>query len=215
MTPFTVVTGLACALARDNVDTDQIIPARFLRKPRDMAAGGYAPYLFRDLAEPVLQPGCVALLSGANFGCGSSREGAVYALIDAGVRCAVARGFGDIFAGNAARNGLLTVVLDEVPMLGGEITVDLLKCAVTFADGTQRGFAIDPALRRALLEGIDEIGRTLALGDAIARFNARDGVARPWRMPARSVGTLDAPADVTARGPGDVSRDAEASARFD
>lgn len=209
MTPFTVVTGPAGVLARDNIDTDQIIPARFLRKPRDMEAGGYAPYLFHDLASGVLAPGCVALLSGANFGCGSSREGAVYALIDAGVRCVVARGFGDIFAGNAARNGLLTVTMDEIPMIAGTITVDLVACAVTFADGTQRGFSIDAALRRALLEGIDEIGRTLALGEEIARFNARDAAARPWRAPARS-GFDAAPADVTA----DASQGGESSANL-
>ncbi|MDE2007969.1 MAG: 3-isopropylmalate dehydratase small subunit, partial [Rhodospirillales bacterium] len=136
MTPVTQVSGAAAVLARANIDTDQIIPARFLRKPRE---AGYNNFLFHDLraADPDFPLGPAdnppILLAGANFGCGSSREGAVYALADAGVRCVIAPAFGDIFAGNASKNGLLTVVLPEAEVAalmaaarqGLPMTVDL------------------------------------------------------------------------------------------
>jgi 3-isopropylmalate/(R)-2-methylmalate dehydratase small subunit len=114
MTPFTVVTGRAAALPRANIDTDQIIPARFLRKPRAL---GYHHYLFHDVraADPAfpLHPAGnpPIVIAGANFGCGSSREGAVYALVDAGVRCVIAPSFGDIFMSNAGKNSLLVIAL--------------------------------------------------------------------------------------------------------
>jgi 3-isopropylmalate/(R)-2-methylmalate dehydratase small subunit len=172
MTPFTTLSGSACVLAQDNVDTDQILPARFLRKPRDLARGqDYAAYLFHDLDVPGCC-GAAVLLAGANFGCGSSREGAVYALIDAGIRCVVAPSFGDIFAGNAARNGLLTVVLPDAPMIAGHVWVDLPAQRIGFADQSVRDFSIDPARKRQLVEGLDEIGVTLTQSDAIARFAA-------------------------------------------
>jgi 3-isopropylmalate/(R)-2-methylmalate dehydratase small subunit len=183
MTPFTTLAGRACVLAQENVDTDQILPARFLRKPRDLAKGqDYAAYLFHDLEVPGRAGACV-LLAGANFGCGSSREGAVYALIDAGIRCVVAPSFGDIFAGNAARNGLLTVVLADAPMIEGDVWVDLPAQRIGFADQTVRDFAIDPARKRQLVEGLDEIGVTLTHADAIARFAAQDAAARAWVKP--------------------------------
>jgi 3-isopropylmalate/(R)-2-methylmalate dehydratase small subunit len=188
MTRFTTLQGQACVLAEANIDTDQILPARFLRKPRDLQRGQtYAAYLFHDLraADPAfpVTPGVAVLLAGANFGCGSSREGAVYALIDAGIRCVVAPGFGDIFASNAALNGLLTIVLPDAPMTGGETWVDLPAQRIGFADQSVRDFAIDPARKRQLVEGLDEIGLTLTHADAIARFAARDRVARPWASP--------------------------------
>ncbi len=170
MTRFTTLQGRACVLARDNVDTDQILPARFLRKPRDLAAGqSYAPYLFHDLAVEGVA-GAAVLITGQNFGCGSSREGAVYALIDAGIRCVVAPSFGDIFAGNAVRNGLLTVVLADVPLQAGDVWVDLPSQRIGFADQSVRDFAIDPARKTQLVEGLDEIGVTLLQSDAIASF---------------------------------------------
>jgi 3-isopropylmalate/(R)-2-methylmalate dehydratase small subunit len=194
MTPFTIVTGQATALGRANVDTDQILPARFLRKPR---SAGYQNFLFHDvrLAEPGFALGPVGnnpiLVADANFGCGSSREGAVYALVDGGVRCVIAPSFGDIFAGNAGKNGLLVVVLpaDQCAELraradaGDEITVDLQAQQVRAAN-VAYGFTIDPFRKRCLLEGLDDIGITLANADAIAAFEAADTAARPWAVPA-------------------------------
>ncbi len=193
MTPFTVVSGPAVALDRANIDTDQIIPARFLRKSR---AEGYNNFLFHDvrLSEPDFPLGPSGspeiLVAGANFGCGSSREGAVYALGDAGVRCVIAPGFGDIFAGNAGKNGLLTVVLPEercaelraAAASGADITVDLPNQQVRAANSVY-AFEIDPFRKRCLLEGLDDIGLTLANNDAIAAFEAADSASRPWALP--------------------------------
>jgi 3-isopropylmalate/(R)-2-methylmalate dehydratase small subunit len=188
MTPFVTLQGQACVLPGENIDTDQILPARFLRKPRDLARGQtYADYLFHDLraADPAfaVTRDAAILMAGANFGCGSSREGAVYALIDAGIRCVVAPSFGDIFAANAALNGLLTIVLADAPMTGGQTWVDLPAQRIGFADQSVRDFAIDPARKRQLVEGLDEIGLTLTRSEEIARFAVRDHAARPWAKP--------------------------------
>lgn len=192
MTPFTTLDGLAVALDRSNVDTDQIIPARFLRKPR---SAGYQNFLFHDVrqAEPDFPlNGCepAILVADANFGCGSSREGAVYALVDAGIRCVIAPSFGDIFAGNAGKNGLLTIVLapDLAAALRAQlpapVRVDLPAQQVRFPNGTEHGFAIDAFRKRCLVEGLDDIGLTLAHGAEIAAFQAADRTARPWAVPA-------------------------------
>lgn len=190
MTPFTVLTARAAVLDRANVDTDQIIPARFLRKPR---SAGYENFLFHDLPDvrtAVLGTG--VLFAGDNFGCGSSREGAVYALVDAGVRCVVAPSFGDIFAGNAGKNGLLLVTLADADaaMLraaaagGGTVTVDLPNQVIAGPDGSVP-FAIDPYRKRTLVEGLDEIGTTLSHAAALADWARRDARARPWVVPDR------------------------------
>ncbi|MDE2197471.1 MAG: 3-isopropylmalate dehydratase small subunit [Rhodospirillales bacterium] len=183
MTPFTVLAGRAVALRRAQLDTDQIIPARFLRKPR---GNGYGGFLFHDVAAaeagfPVRPGAGEILLAGANFGCGSSREGAVYALVDAGFRCVVAPSFGDIFAANAAKNGLLTVALAEAAEVpDGPITVDLPAQRIRAADGREWEFEIDPFRKTCLLEGLDDIGLTLRHADALAAFAA----ARPrWTQP--------------------------------
>lgn len=185
MTPFTTVTGRAAVLDRANVDTDQIVPARFLRKPR---SAGYGNFLFHDLPEvrsAVLGAG--VLFAGENFGCGSSREGAVYALVDAGVRCVVAPSFGDIFAGNAGKNGLLLLALPEdttaeLRARAGDVTVDLPGQAIR-AGNLVVPFDIDAFRKRVLTEGLDDIGMTLAHGDAMADWAARDAAARPWVAP--------------------------------
>ena len=175
MTPFTVVSGQAVRLEPSNIDTDQIIPARFLRRPR---SEGYGGFLFHDWPEGrAAVQGATVLLAGANFGCGSSREGAIYALSDAGIRCVVAPSFGDIFAGNAAQNGLLLLTINGLQP--GPITIDL---------PAQRAgdvpFEIDPFRKRCLLEGLDEIGLTLSLGPAIAVWERGDAAIRPWvRLP--------------------------------
>lgn len=177
MTPFSVLTAPVAVLDRANIDTDQIIPARFLRKPRSV---GYGQFLFADLGLS-LPADAAILLAGANFGCGSSREGAVYALVDAGIRCVIAPSFGDIFAGNAAQNGLLTVALRIAGMAPGDmLTVDLPAQEVRLSDGTVRGFEIDPFRKQRLLEGRDDIDLTLAHDAEIVAFEARDRTARPW-----------------------------------
>ena len=194
MSPFTVLTGLCIGLDRANIDTDQIIPARFLRKPR---SAGYENFLFHDMRRddpgfPLNHTQPRLLAAAENFGCGSSREGAVYALVDAGIRCVIAPSFGDIFAGNAAKNGLLTVVLPPDTaaalraQLPGEMTVDLPAQTVRFPDGSEHRFDIDAFRKRCLLEGLDDIGLTLAHGAEIASFQADDSARRPWASPPRT-----------------------------
>jgi len=198
--PFVRATSAAVVLDRVNMDTDQIIPARFLRKSRRT---GYQDWLFHDLRRdaagaldpdfPLNRPeaaGAAILLVGRNFGSGSSREGAVYALVDAGIVCVVAPSFGDIFSGNAAKNGLLTVVLpeDEVRALmaaaaAGPLTVDLEARTVSDASGRTVTFGVDEGRRRALLEGLDEIGGTR---QRLAEIEAAERAAeatRPWTVP--------------------------------
>lgn len=203
MRPFTVVTAVAAPLDMANVDTDQIIPARFLKKPR---ATGYDNYLFHDLrfdAEGRENPDFVLnrppyrsariLVAGPNFGGGSSREGAVYALVDAGIRAVVAPGFGDIFFNNSLKNGLLPIVVpaDIAERLraalaaepGLELTVDLERQRLRGAN-VEVAFTIDPFRKECLLKGIDEIDLTLQYGDRIAAFRDAHWAARPWLEPA-------------------------------
>jgi 3-isopropylmalate/(R)-2-methylmalate dehydratase small subunit len=191
MTPFITLAGEAVALDAANIDTDQIIPARFLRKDR---SAGYQNFLFRDLRGepgfPLDGHSPVILAAGANFGCGSSREGAVYALVDAGIRCVIAASFGDIFAGNAGKNGLLTIVLPEAEvaalraMLPGSLEVDLPAQRIRCPDGSQYGFEIDAFRKRCLVQGLDDIGLTLEHQVRIAAFQEQDRTARPWAAPA-------------------------------
>lgn len=185
MTPFTTVVSRLAVLDQANVDTDQIIPARYLREPR---GAGYDAFLFHDLPEvraAVLGAG--VLLAGDNFGCGSSREGAVYALVDAGVRCVIAPSFGDIFAGNAGKNGLLLLTLPAAatePLRGAaKLEVDLEGQRLV-AGNTVVPFEIEPFRKRMLTEGLDDIGMTLAQGRALDDWRARDEAARPWVAPA-------------------------------
>lgn len=188
MTPFGVLSARAAVLDRPNIDTDQIIPARFLRKPRSV---GYGQFLFHDLPEVrATLPGAEILLAGANFGCGSSREGAVYALVDAGIRCVIAPSFGDIFAGNAAQNGLLTVVLPGEALVmiqdaarSGAVVVDLPAQTLVARD-LSIPFTIDPFRKRCLIEGLDDIGFTLTHAAAIVAWEAADAARREWVRPA-------------------------------
>lgn len=202
MEPFTVLTAVAAPWDAANVDTDQIIPARFLKKPR---SSGYHNYLFHDLrfdgeggkrhGFPLDLPGYAGariLVTGPNFGCGSSREGAVYALVDAGIRVVVAASFGDIFFSNALKNGLLPVVLPAgtVDRLraaleaepGLELTVDLEAQSLRGANMVER-FAIDPFRRECLLKGIDEIDLTLQYRERIEAFADDVWRVRPWTRP--------------------------------
>jgi 3-isopropylmalate/(R)-2-methylmalate dehydratase small subunit len=196
MEAFTRLTSAAVPLPRPNIDTDQIIPARFLSRPRDVDHGGF---LFHDArrvpgseAQDPQFPlnreewqGARIIVAGRNFACGSSREAAVWALFDAGFRCAIAPGFGDIFRSNGMKNGLLPVVLPAEAVAAltaqveaaprAEVTVDLRALEVTFPDGAVHGFEVDPFARHCLLEGLDEIGLTLSLEDEIAAFERRYG----------------------------------------
>ena len=181
--PFTRLDAVAMPLARANVDTDQILPARYLQKPR---SDNFGDYLFRDLradaAFVLNQPAyktAQIVVAGRNFGCGSSREHAVWALADGGFRAAIAPSFGDIFAGNALKNAFLPVALpgevveDLLRTLAGDpgmrIAVDLQAQEVLAAGRTHR-FEIAPFPKRCLIEGLDEIAYTLGQMDKVAAF---------------------------------------------
>ncbi|HET7019462.1 MAG TPA: 3-isopropylmalate dehydratase small subunit [Xanthobacteraceae bacterium] len=205
MEKFTRLTASACPLDIANLNTDQLLPARFLKLPR---AAGLGRALLRDLrfdAEgrerpdfPLNRPAWreARIIVGArNFGCGSSREAAVYALYDYGIRCVIAPSFGDIFAGNAAQNGLLTAVvaddaaaaltrrIDETP--DAPVTVDLEQQTIECRGETLR-FAIDPVRRARLLNGWDDVAITESYMREIAAFKTADRARRPWARPAES-----------------------------
>ncbi len=200
MDAFTTLTSLAVPLRMANVDTDQLIPARFLKQPRSW---GYDTALFHDLRRDeagVLRDDFVLnaphwqdariLVADRNFGCGSSREGAVYALFDAGFRCVIAPSFGDIFYSNSTKNGLLPVKLDrdEVSRIwrtaetdpNGLLTVDLERQHVRLGDGLTFGFEIDPFRKHCLLNGLDDIALTLEHEAAIAAHEVTLADAKPW-----------------------------------
>lgn len=194
MQPFTRVTGPAAPLLRRDIDTDIIIRIeRLTQLPRDQL-GRYAMEALRGpdfvLDQPAFQ-GAPILLAGANFGCGSSREGAVWALQGTGLRCVVAPSFGDIFFSNCFQNGMLPVVLPQpaVEALarqaadGAPVTVDLQANRVTAPDGIQFPFKLDPMRRDMLLAGTDELGLTLRRAVEITAWQQADAVRRPWALP--------------------------------
>ena len=188
MKPVRVVTGPVAALDRASVDTDQIIPKQFLKR---IERTGYGEFLFDDwMREPDFPlrrddfRGAPILATGRNFGCGSSREHAAWALQDFGFQAIVAESFADIFATNCGKNGLLTVelpadavreLLDRAPAAA---TVDLEAQRVTLPSGREVAFEVDPGLRERLLNGWDDIALTERREDEIARYEAdreRDG----------------------------------------
>ncbi|HYL31449.1 MAG TPA: 3-isopropylmalate dehydratase small subunit [Gemmatimonadales bacterium] len=201
MRAFTVQTGRVAALPRVNVDTDQIIPKQFLKR---VERTGFGEFLFFDwrcrpdgspdpafeLNRPAAR-GASVLLAGSNFGCGSSREHAPWALAEYGFRAIVAPSFADIFYNNCCQNGLLPVRLAEAEIAelfrradaapeGYELTVDLERQRVTDGAGFEATFAIDPYRREMLLRGLDEIGRTLLEEPMITAFErGREAVRRP------------------------------------
>jgi 3-isopropylmalate/(R)-2-methylmalate dehydratase small subunit len=193
MRPFTTHTGRALPLDRADVDTDQIVPAEYLKR---VERTGFGPFLFAEWRKDpsfVLNDrryeGASILLAGANLGSGSSREHAVWALEDAGFRVVIAPSFADIFRNNCGKTGLLAVELPAASVRGlldlvvaepaTEITVDLEAQRVGWPDGEER-FEIDPYTRYRLIEGLDDIGLTLRREDGIARYEA----ARPPRLPS-------------------------------
>jgi len=196
--PITRFAGPAVALPRDNVDTDQIIPARFLKTT---SRSGLGVHVFADwrrhrsgaprpdfILNTPAAAGAVMLVAGANFGCGSSREHAPWALADFGFRAILAASFADIFRQNALKNGLLPIVL-EPPIHrelleqaerqpGLVLSVDLVRQVVGLPDGREAAFTIDAFARECLLSGVDEIGYVLRQEAAIAAYES----SRPsWR----------------------------------
>lgn len=194
MTPFTTLTSIAVPLLRDNVDTDTIIPSREMKSTgrTGLADGLFAPWRYTDAAARTPDPefplndaqarGAQILLGGANFGCGSSREHAVWALAEYGIRCVIAESFAPIFRANCIRNGVLPVTLPR-PVLGQlgwqSLTMDLAAGEVRKDDAVYR-FEIEDEPRMMLLEGLDAIALTLKAAPAIAAWTAADRDARPW-----------------------------------
>jgi len=172
MEPFTTVSGPVSTLLRDDVDTDQIIPKQFLKR---VERTGFGEYLFYDWAK---EPGWdlpvnEILVAGRNFGCGSSREHAPWALEDYGFRAIIAPSYADIFRSNCTKIGLLPVELDEDTVRAvadaGEATIDLETQTVSWPGG-QASFEIDADIRHRLLNGLDDIGLTLQQADAIDAY---------------------------------------------
>ena len=202
MDKFATLNSVAAPILRENIDTDVIIPIS--RLVGNSVRGTLGQWCFTPLRykpdgsenpEFVLnrEPyrGAQILLTGVNFGCGSSREGAVWALHEMGVRCVIGSSFGDIFFNNCFQNGLLPVILDrqtveslarevEASQGAGRISVDLAEMTVTAPSGKRHSFAVEPARREALLEGLDEIAMTLKRAPEIAAFQAQDSEQRPW-----------------------------------
>ena len=193
MKPFTTVRSLAIPLLRDNIDTDAIIPSREMKtvSKEGLAEGLFANWRYSDVDarspnaafvfnDPVYSEASI-LLSGTNFGCGSSREHAAWALSEYGIRVIVAKQFNPIFYGNCLRNGILPITLDAAPWaeMEGEVTVDLEACTIS-CGGMQQGFAIAEEARKMLLEGLDPIDLTLLDDALIAAFDARDRQSRAW-----------------------------------
>ena len=191
MQAFTTLTGIAVPFGQANVDTDVIIPARFLKTVTRTGLGKGAFAALRDDPANIFdQPRHVRapiLIAGDNFGCGSSREHAPWALADMGFRVVIAPSFADIFAGNAFKNGMLLVALPQAQIdrlleiaAEHEITVDLENQVVTTPFQDRFAFAIDPFRRSCLLNGLDEIGLTTQMETEISAYEARLARERPW-----------------------------------
>lgn len=201
MTPFTTLTGPAVPFLRDNVDTDVIIRIERLTELPAHQLGPYALEAVRLRPDGTEDPDCILnqppfrgapiLLAGANFGCGSSREGAVWALMGLGLRCVIAPSFGDIFFSNCFQNGVLPIRLpaDVVQGLaaacaGGQaLTVDLNGRTLTTSTGAVTAFEVDPMRREGLLLGLDDIGVTLKDEALISQWQRQDRQDRPWAWP--------------------------------
>ena len=200
MEPFTRLTAVAAPFDTPDIDTDMLIPQRFLRKPLTV---GYRNFLFFndrfDAAgkeipdfilhrEPYRKAGI--FVTGPNFGCGSTREGAVYAVVDFGVRAVIAPSFGAFYASNSYQNGLLPVVLPDSDVRklreqlhakpGAEITIDLPSQTVTGPDGAQYQFEIEPSRKERMLEGLDDISITGRYQDQMAAYESGLDAEMPW-----------------------------------
>jgi 3-isopropylmalate/(R)-2-methylmalate dehydratase small subunit len=199
MQSFTMLCSVAAPLLRNNIDTDTII-AIHRQVGTDirgklghwcLGALRYRPDGSEDpdfVLNRVPFRGAQILLAGQNFGCGSSREGAVWAIQEMGVNCVIASSFGDIFFNNCFQNGLLPVVLNDTVIAslaaaaysGALVTVDLTDCVVVAPSGQRYPFTVEARRRTALLQGLDEIGSTLSNADGIAAYQISDAARRPW-----------------------------------
>jgi 3-isopropylmalate/(R)-2-methylmalate dehydratase small subunit len=200
MQKFTTLTGIAAYLPMINVDTDMIIPKQYLKtiKRTGLGKGLFAELRYDETGKPLpdfvlhKEPYTKAqiLITGENFGCGSSREHAPWALLDFGFRCIIAPSFADIFYNNCFKNGILPITLpqEEIDKLiddasrgdNARLTVDLAAQEIRGPDGGVIKFDIDPFRKRCLLEGLDDIGLTMEKADAIADFESRSRHDRPW-----------------------------------
>ena len=200
MDKFNTLTGIAAPMPLVNIDTDMIIPKQFLKT---IQRSGLGKNLFdemrfdregNEVADFVLnQPAyrsAEILVAGDNFGCGSSREHAPWALLDFGIRCVISTSFADIFFNNCFKNGILPIILPqaEVDVLmadarkgaNARVTVDLEAQTVTTSDGQSFGFVVDPHRKHCLMNGLDDIGLTLEKAAAIDSFEAKVATLRPW-----------------------------------
>jgi 3-isopropylmalate/(R)-2-methylmalate dehydratase small subunit len=192
MTPFTTLTAVAAPLLIDNVDTDAIIPSREMKSTgrTGLAEGLFAPWRYVEGRVPnpdfVLNQsayaGAEVIAGGSNFGCGSSREHAVWALAEYGIRAIIAPSFAPIFAANCIRNGLLPMVLpaEVVAQIAGQSVAIDLAAQTLSCGGATHAFAIDAEAKAMLLEGLDAIDLTLKFGAAIDAWTLTDRAARPW-----------------------------------
>lgn len=200
MQPFKKLTGIAAPLPLINIDTDMIIPKQFLKtiKRTGLGVNLFAEMRYDDngnenpefvLNQPAWRKAEI-LVAGANFGCGSSREHAPWAILDFGIRCVIAPSFADIFYNNCFKNGILPIVLpqDQVDLLMDDarrganaiITVDLESQEITGPDGGKIKFDVDPFRKHCLINGLDDIGLTLVKKPAIDSFEARQKLSEPW-----------------------------------
>jgi 3-isopropylmalate/(R)-2-methylmalate dehydratase small subunit len=203
MQKFSVLEAIAAPIMRINIDTDVIIPSREMKRvSKDgLSDGMFSNWRYTEPGGREENPDFILnqepyrqaqiLLSGDNFGCGSSREHAVWALAEWGIKAIITPGFGNIFYGNCVRNGILPVQLDnavveelaeqvEADPANNKLKVDLINCTVTAPDGTTHSFQITPADQEMLLEGLDGIAITMRRDDEILAFQARDRLKRPW-----------------------------------
>jgi 3-isopropylmalate/(R)-2-methylmalate dehydratase small subunit len=200
MDKFTTLTGIAAPMPLVNIDTDMIIPKQFLKT---IQRSGLGKNLFDEmrytlegaeipdfvLNQPAYRQAQI-IIAGDNFGCGSSREHAPWALLDFGIRCVVSTSFADIFFNNCFKNGILPIILpqEQVDVLmedakkgaNARQTVDLEAQTITTSDGQSFGFEVDPFRKHCMLNGLDDIGLTLEKVSAIDSFESKAGAARPW-----------------------------------
>ena len=200
MDKFITLTGIAAPMPLVNIDTDMIIPKQFLKT---IQRSGLGKNLFDEmrytqdgqeipdfvLNQPAYRSAQI-LVAGDNFGCGSSREHAPWALLDFGIRCVISTSFADIFYNNCFKNGILPIILpqEQVDILmadakkgaNARMTVDLAAQTVTASDGQSFGFDVDPFRKHCLLNGLDDIGLTLEKAAAIDSFEAKNAALRPW-----------------------------------
>ena len=196
MNPVSIISGRAIPWGAKNIDTDIIIPAHWLKTTSREGMGKGAFETVRAEAGNIFDApenaGAPILIAGDNFGCGSSREHAAWAILDLGIKAVIAPSYSDIFAGNAFKNGLLGVVLpqDQVDHLievsrdGGDVTIDLENQVVTTDRQDRFGFDIDPFRKMCLMAGLDEIGLTMNEDSQITKFEAYREAEQPWVIPA-------------------------------